>query len=302
MTMTEQMAAGICAHILETPITTVERCAVGMCNYVYQVTCGDQKYIFRCSTRLDAYRETSFWLEKLAAADIPCPRVLAVGTAEGYAYLLLTYLEGQDLGLVYSQLSKEQKRVAAKTIVDIQKRVAAIPVDLPENWSWYSFLYDLLDTAQVRIALNGYFSPEKTEQLREQMRSLDDYFSNLRPLAYLDDISNKNLLFYQGRISGVIDVDTIGVGDRLTYVALTHVALRFQGFDTDYVDCILEEMSLTPTGKRAFLFYSLLYCVDFMGERGMTFAGKRVEVDQTAIDRLNGIYDELWQAWKSMAL
>ncbi len=299
----EQLAARICAQSFGTPVTAVERCAVGMCNYVYQVICGQERYIFRCSTSADAYRDTAFWLEKLAALDVPCPRVLASGTADGYTYLLLTYLEGRDLGLVYSQLSKEQKRVAAKTIVDIQSRVSELSLEhLPENWSWYLFLNNLLDTAQTRIGQNGYFSTHKVERLRRCMGVLDDYFSNLQPVAYLDDISNKNLLFHLGRISGVVDVDTIGAGDRLTYVALTNVALRFQGCDTDYVNCILEEMKLTPVERQAFVFYSLLYCVDFMGERGMTFAGKRIEVDQAIVDRLNGIYDDLWQTWQQMLL
>ncbi len=297
----EQLAKRICAQVLGAVPDAIERCAVGMCNYVYRVTCGHERYIFRCSTQPEAYRGTAVWLKKLAALDVPCPRVLASGTAEGYAYLLLTYLEGKDLGLVYSQLSKEQKQVAAKTIVDIQSRVSALSLEhLPEKWSWYPFLYDLLDTAQARIGQNGFFSTQRVEQLRRSIGVLDAYFSNLQPMAYLDDISNKNLLFHQGCISGVVDVDTIGTGDRLTYVALTNVALRFQGCDTDYVNCILEEMKLTPVERQAFVFYSLLYCVDFMGERGMTFAGKRVEVDQAIIDRLNDIYDDLWQTWQQM--
>ncbi len=297
----EQLAKRICTCILGTPPDCVERCEAGMCNYVYRVSCAGQRYIIRCSTSPDAYQGTAFWLQKLESLDIPCSRVLASGVIEGCAYLLLTYLEGQDLGLVYSQLSKVQKYNAAKTIVDIQARVSTISLEhLPKYWSWYSFLYELMDTAQTRISLNGYFSPQRVELLRSEMKKLDDYFSALRPVAYLDDISNKNLLFDKGSISGIIDVDSIGIGDRLTYVALTNVALRFQNSDTDYVDYILEAMGLNSTEKQAFIFYSLLYCVDFMGERGMIFAGKRVEVDQTVIDRLNEIYDELWQRWRQM--
>lgn len=40
-----------------------------------------------------------------------------------------------------------------------------------------------------------------------------------------DDISSKNLLMNNGKISGIIDIDWMGIGDKLTYVALTNMAL-----------------------------------------------------------------------------
>ena len=63
----------------------------------------------------------------------------------------------------------------------------------------------------------------------------------------------------------------MGIGDKLTFVALTNIALLNMECDTDYVDYILEEMQLNETEKKAFFFYSLLYCVDFMGERAPRF-------------------------------
>lgn len=47
------------------------------------------------------------------------------------------------------------------------------------------------------------------------------------------------------------------------------------------------------------LSYALLHRVDFMGERGTRFMDKTVEVNQEIVDRLNGIYDELWAALQS---
>ena len=46
--------------------------------------------------------------------------------------------------------------------------------------------------------------------------------------------------------------------------------------------------------KKAFRFYTLMYCVDFMGERGMQFMDKTVEVNEQIIRKLNRIYDRLW--------
>lgn len=92
----------------------------------------------------------------------------------------------------------------------------------------------------------------------------------------------------------------MGIGDRLTYVALTNMALLNMEYDTDYVKYILEEMQVNNVEKKAFVFYTLMYCVDFMGERGMQFMDKQVEVNAQIVDRLNNIYDLLWNEWSEM--
>ena len=65
------------------------------------------------------------------------------------------------------------------------------------------------------------------------------------------------------------------------------------------MDYLLEERSCNVMEKKAFLFYSLLFCVDFMGERGMQFGDKKVEVNETVVNRMNQIYEELWEKWEN---
>ena len=40
-----------------------------------------------------------------------------------------------------------------------------------------------------------------------------------------------------------------------------------------------------------------MYCVDFMGERGMQFMDKVIKVNPQVIARLNRIYNALWKEW-----
>ena len=113
---------------------------------------------------------------------------------------------------------------------------------------------------------------------------MEIYFTNVHPIVYLDDISSKNLLIHNGQLSGIIDVDWMGIGDRLTFVALTYMALLNMECDMDYVDYILEEMQVNDEQRNAFLFYSLMYCVDFMGERGMQFMDQKIAVNDGIVD------------------
>ena len=301
--MEEEKIAKLCVKCLAEQPKNIIRCTVGHGNYVYIVELADRKVVVRCSEETGAYKDTIYWLEKLETIDIPVPRVLGKGIFEGYEYLILTYFEGQDIGLVYTELTAEDKREIAKSVVEIQNKVSALRLEnIPVDWSWKaSFVDDMLIRAKERIIANDcYFEPEKVDRLMEVAKKpeLAKYFETIRPIAYLDDISTKNLLIHEGRLTGVIDIDWMGVGDKLTYVAMTKMALLNMGCDTDYVTYLLGEMHLTEIEKRAFTFYTLLFCVDFMGERGMWFMDKQVPVSEEIVERMNGIYENLWREYR----
>ena len=299
--MNEEIISEIIIKHFSRPPGRVERCSVGIGNYVYIAHFADAEYVVRCSSESGAYDDTVYWLEKLSSIDVPVPRVLARGTFSQYEYIILSYIPGKDLGLVYPDLSAAEKRKIAKDVAAIQSRVAALtPDNIDPFWSWETFVYGMLDRAEELIAANGWFSTERVERLRAAAKKLHTYFLSVKPTAYLDDISTKNLLISGGEISGIIDIDWIGVGDRLTFAALTKMALLNLGCDTDYVSYILEQLRPSDEEKKAFDFYTLMYCVDFMGERGMTFLGRTIEVSEEIIERLNSIYDTLWDDFAAL--
>lgn len=298
--MNEEVIFQLCMKCLSEKPKSIERCTVGHGNFVYIVECSGVKYVIRCSLERNAYENTIYWLEQLSSIEIPVPKVVAKGMLDEYDYLILTYFEGNDIGLVYTQLSDEDKKEIAKDIVHIQNQVETLKLEnVDPQWSWSSVVNDMLERAGERIVKNGYFELEKVERVGILTEQMNEYFVSVKPVAYLDDISSKNLLIHNGRISGIIDIDWMGIGDKLTYVALTNMALLNMEYDTKYVKYILDEMHVNKMQKKAFLFYTLMYCVDFMGERGMQFMDKTVEVNEQIIDRLNSIYDLLWNEWNS---
>jgi len=271
---------------------------MGIGNYVFIVHIRGSRYTVRCSEEKNAYHETVHWLKLLSEIEIPVPRVIYSGQFEDYQYIILSYLCGTDLGPAYSVLSNDDKRTIAREVIEIQRKVAKLKTELiPDDWKWQSFISEMLDRAEYQISQNGYFSIDPVIQLREQSHLLDDYFESVRPIPYLDDITTKNLLVENGHVSGIIDVDWMGFGDSLTFAALTCVALLDMECDTDYIRYLMEELSPSKKQLQAFIFYCLLFCVDFMGERGTTFMDKTIEISPKIIDRLNGIYDRLWKKW-----
>ena len=296
----DELIINICRATFHDEPAKIKRCSVGLANYVFIVEIKESKYTVRLSTEKNAYNDTVRLLGKLTEIGIPVPRVLYCGSFEQYDYVVLSYIEGEELWAVYKQLTKEDKKILAKEIVHIQREVSLRLSEHAEDWTWLDFVHEILDRAKVLIDENGFFETEKVIRVESQIPILQMYFEKVEPMPYLDDVTTKNLLVKDGHISGIIDVDWIGMGDVLTFAALTYVALLNMGYDTDYVSFILDEMDADDIQRKVFLFYSLMYCVDFMGERGTKYKDKVVEVNSQIIDRLDDIYDRLWNEWRSL--
>ena len=183
--MNEEEIVKLCINCFAKRPKGIIRCAVGQANYVYIVEFSDRKIVVRCSEETGVYKDTIYLLERLAVRDIPVPRVLGRGTFGGYEYLILTYIKGKDIGLVYTELTAAEKREIARTVVGIQNKVSTLQLqDIPADWTW-----------------------------------------------------------------------------------------------------------------KAFAFYTLLFCADFMGERGMQFMDKQVPVSAEIVEQMNGVYEKLWREY-----
>ena len=93
-------------------VVQIERCSVGIANYVFIVSTVTEKFILRCSKDEDAYKDTVYWLNKLSVCKIPIPIVLSEGKYQDYSYLILSYIPGDDIGNVYCRLSDSEKKQA----------------------------------------------------------------------------------------------------------------------------------------------------------------------------------------------
>lgn len=296
-----QEAIALFESVSTSRVVHIERCATGMANYVFIVFTEKDKFVLRCSKDENAYQDTVYWLGRLAECDIPIPTVLSEGQYGGYVYLILSYFPGEDLGDVYGELKDSEKRQIAGEVVRIQRKVSKLEHRPDPAWTWNRFVDEMLDVAETRIQSKHYFDPDKVRLVRKLQKDLQDYLDQVPQTPYLDDISTKNLLIHGGKVSGIIDIDGIGFGDWLTFAALSQVALLNMDQDTSYIDYLLDEIRPTPAQRKAFIFYCLLYCVDFMGERGMQFLDKTVPVDENVIRRLNGIFDLLMEEWRTIA-
>lgn len=278
-------------------VVQIERCSVGIANYVFIVSTANEKFVLRCSKDENAYKDTVYWLNRLSVCEIPIPIVLSEGKYKDYSYLILSYIRGDDIGNVYCKLNDSEKKQIAKEVVKIQRKVLRLDIHADMEWTWNCFVDKMLNRAEKRIKRKNYFDFNKIYIIKKLQQEIQEYLDKVPIAPYLDDISTKNLLIYEGNVSGIIDIDWMGFGDMLTFVALTRVSLLNMDLDTKYIDYLLDEIRPNTIEYKAFIFYCLIYCVDFMGEIGMQFLDKTIPVNENIIERLNDIFDFLMEEW-----
>lgn len=286
----------------------IERCSIGHGNYVFILDYIQNKKIIRINDEGNLYSEYDnykYWVSKLKAIDIPVPNIISIGKYKSYNYIILDYIEGKDLGDVYTLLTEEQKINIAKKIITIQTKVQNNLLQNKQYGSvykyndntgfdtWKDYILDSLENSKQNIKINKIFDESKADKLIELMEKYNEYFDKVEPKAFLDDVSNKNLIIHNGDISGIIDLDWMGFGDLLLFVGYNNMALLDMEVDTNYIDYMIRELNLNDFQKQIVLFYTLVFCVDFMSEKGQTFQDKKIYVDEKIINKLNRIYNEI---------
>ena len=141
---------------------------------------------------------------------------------------------------------------------------------------------------QVRV-----FDTKYVEILRSEHRKFESYLKTVEPKAFLDDITTKNVIIHNNKLSGIVDTDSICFGDKLKHLGLTNMALVSLNYDTDYIDHFIEYYKLSDHQRSVVEFYTLLFCVGFMSEIGQKYNKDSAEIDQERVEYLKQCFDQI---------
>lgn len=285
----------------------IERFQTGNCHYVYGINFKQNKYILRIASKenKDFLMSSVYWLNIMSKIDIPIPKILVNGIERENSYVILNFIEGKDLGDVYYKLTEEEKKKITSQLVAAQKRVEELPKNKgygyvssydDENYknTWKEVVLEHLDRSRKRIKENGIFDWKKVDTLENILSKYDEYFNKIEPIPFLDDVSTKNVIINNGELSGIIDLDWLCFGDKLYIIALTNMALISMGADTNYIKYWTEEIGITKEQEKVLNLYTLIFCLDFMGEKGMKFnKDEPIKVTADEIKRYSELYNVL---------
>jgi len=287
----------------------IERFLTGSCHFVFDVeTDGKRKIVVRISKpeNQSFLKNALYWSELLRPKGIPLPKILAFDLGETtFPYIVLERLKGKDLGLVYKQLKKSEKKSLAIELAKIQNMTATLPkaksFGFVENYetnslcrNWTDVLRKSLDRSRNRIEDIGIFNAKAVDRVEEKLVKFENYFSQIEPIGFLDDITTKNVIVDEGKLSGIVDVDNVCFGDNLLTIALTRMSLILSNDDLDYIKFWTSEINYNAEKKRILDFYTALFCVDFMSEIGQTFNKETpLQIDEEKFARLHLILGKL---------
>jgi aminoglycoside phosphotransferase len=309
----ERHVAQIVQRIRDESVLTVNRFATGSRHFVYDVvTESRQNFVVRIATpeNKESLLGAMYWHKLLKPKGVQLPNVLhsdIEAATSPFPYLIIERLAGKDLGIVYPQLSKDEKKTLAGEMARIQEIAGALPPGKGFGFvgsyesscfqrAWIDVLYNSLERSRKRIQTIGAVDAQQVDRVAGRMGEYESYFSKVKPTCFLDDITTKNVIVQDGKLSGIVDVDCVCFGDHLFTIALTRMSLLNTGFDLDYTDYWGDAASLSEEQREVLQFYTALFCVDFMSELGQVFnKDKPPLVKAEDAQRLSGILDTLLQ-------
>lgn len=302
----EQIASSVVTAMTGENVLSAKRMLTGDQNFVYAVETQVAEYVIRMTDNNHRYKfEAAIrWQNMLLPLGVPLAEFIKVdldGQYSPYPALLMKRIPGDDLINVYSRLNRVDKKNLADEMASIQTLCTTLPDgpgygildsyhDEKTEKSWYEFLKNRLELYKEHIIKNAVFDPDMVTQVVKIANEMKNNLNSIPPRPFLWDASERNVLVYKGKISGIVDVDEICFGDPLFVIALTSTCLELEGFDTVYTDYWAAALSLDNMAQSRLNFYSLFYVIAFMGKHAMpTVNGKETVFDT---DKLLSMYDQ----------
>jgi len=306
--MSEEIINQICNEVFQKEPVEIIRNTVGLAAYVYTVCIDDVKYVIKTSDDKNLIAGSTYWLHKIKDLDIPTPKVIAENVTKAPYYFVMSFIPGKDLGIVYSKLSKDEKKAIAKKIIKYQKEIKKLScaegfgsLNSYEDFenrkaSWEENILCDIQRAENGISKNKIFSTDYVQRLKKLIPLYSDYFSTIKPEPFLDDITTKNVLIEHGKLSGIIDLDWITFGDEVYFLGLVTMALLSMNADLDYAEYLKQEMCLNEQQAKVLNLYVLVFCVIFMSEKGERFnQNEQIAVSEEEKNRLERIFEEYYK-------
>jgi len=305
--------AALVHGVLGERVSAVRRFPTGLQHFVYDVALSRGSSVVARIAGPGPRAERAIgsglaWTRILRGVGVPVAEVLHGSPSPAppfRPFAILERLEGSDLGHAHGALGEPERRRVAEAVCEIQRRIGRIPAPPGYGYvaagqtrapcdSWPDFLRGLLAGGLRAVERGGVLSASALPNLDAHLERIEPRLESVPPRLFFDDATTKNVIVSGGRLSGIVDVDSLCVGDPLLALGLTRTALVSLGEDTGYVDHQADVLGADAAEREALDLYAAIFCVVFLGEHGQRFnRGEPEETDRDAIDRQRAALESL---------
>lgn len=267
----------------EIPIE-IERKTIGICNEVYELKYPTVSYILRMNKEKEWIYGTHKFLPLFQILQIKTPEILSEDyskTAFPFCYQILNKIEGKDMGLVIDGLTRPELAGIAKEISSILDKFNALPgapsfgglTGLNESHSdnYFESLVEKKEDILRRTAKTQVINQEVIDIYDALLDRYRDYFQNKRPTFYYDDLCTKNVMIYEGKFNGLVDLDFLLKGDYLEAIGRMKACWHGQEAGEYYIGEIVKLQHLDQLQQEMVKVYAIFNLIGWTSEAGVQF-------------------------------
>ena len=234
-------------------------------------------------------------MQRLAALDVPLPRIIASRFDADFPAVVMERLAGTDLAHAMHGLAPAQLAEIAGAVARAQAAASRFgsagrygfspsPEDAPHE-RWSGVVEASLARSRRRMETAGLFGQEPCERVAALIEAHRAALDAQPAVPFLHDTTTKNVIIApDGTFSGIVDVDDLCFGDPRFAPALTLAVLEGYGGPVGYVGEWMRSAGLRD--DVLFRLYVALFLIDLMAEHGLTFNGNETASTEPARKRL----------------
>ena len=300
----EEIASQALERVMGCLVKSIKRFTTGNHHYVYDAFLSDSRNIVIRMTipqEREAMRGALDWNTRLVIAGLPMPNIYHADIEYHFPFLIMERFPGRDLAYEISAMNEKDLRVLAKQLMNYQRIVGgfencgrygyAISSKEAKFTSWSDVISHSIERSRKRIQSSHFVNENCMKKVEELFSACQGQLEGVKSTPFLHDITTKNVIISEGKLSGIVDVDNLCYGDPLFHIALTRMALLSDGSDARYIDFLLEEHG--PYSKDLFRLYTIEHCIGFISELGQPFNGNLVPATQRRKEFLEAILSAL---------
>lgn len=283
--MNEEINLIIHRHFNESPKDEdILRMKAGICNEVYRVGLASKSVIVRMNETEIFFEGSSKNIPLFKSKGIKVPEILYQDYSKKlvpYAYQVLTYIEGDDLGQVIQNLNPQELKAIAKQVSGILLNLSDLPTNGKFGWtpgvsskfvnSWSDVMLESYYKVEDRNDKTGVVGKELVALFSSLISKNTEYFDSVPSKFVFDDISSKNIIIKDGKFNGVVDLDQVMYGDFLEPVGRIMASWYGTEYGKIYLDAMVEYLSLNQIQREMVAVYAVLSRIYWLSEAGIVF-------------------------------
>ena len=284
ITMNNQNINNVCEIVFKKEPLRITKKTVGICNEVFEIEFENENYILRMNEEKKYLYGTYKFLPIFQKLQITTPKIIADDyskTQFPFCYQILSKIKGQDLGVVIHQLDENSLKSIASEISAIFDKFKFLPSEntfgemtgLDEEK--YNSLTEIIDNQKKTILERN----EKTKVIDQDtidilnyiINTYQNYFLQVKPKLYYDDICSKNVMIHNGEFSGLVDLDFLMKGDYLEAIGRIIASWYGKKHEEIYINEIIKLQKLDESQQKIVKMYAILNLIYWTSEEGIQF-------------------------------